>query len=263
MTDSGSPTPASEGSEHAARQRRFYESRAHRALQPHEGDYYVHKLASTLAVAVGIESHHRLLEVGAGFGRFTFALLEWCESVTVLDLSEQALGTVERERKARGIASDRIRSIRADLDAVSLEELGAAYDQVVGFFVLHHLEDVGASIGRLAQFVAPGGAIGFIEPNRWNPLYAAQVSCCPDMTWSEEKGVWRLSSRAVEDHFRQAGLEAQPVERFGFFPPQLINRFAWARRLETALERQRWLAPVLPFLSLSARAPAPADDPGR
>lgn len=265
MTDPESPrrAGAAQDSDHVARQRRFYGSRAHRALQPRVGDLYVSKLAAALVSALGIESHHRVLEVGAGFGRFTFALLEHCGSVTALDLSETALESLDAVRESRGIGVERCRTIHSDLDTVSADDLGAPYDFVLGFFVLHHLEDVGASIDRLARFAVPGGGIGFLEPNRWNPLYAVQVTCCPDMTWSEEKGVWRLSPRGVMQSYRQSGLEPQPVHYLGFFPPQLVNRFAWARRLEAMLERQAWLGGVLPFLILSARVPPRADDSSR
>ena len=254
-TENPPPAEAQKGSDHVARQRHFYDSRPHTALQPRAGDRYVDKLAARLVSTLGIESHHRVLEVGAGFGRFTFALLEHCGSVTALDLSGPALQALDRAREARGVEVERCRTVQTDLDAVSPGDLGAQHAFVVGFFVLHHLEDVAASLGRLAGFAAPGGALGFLEPNRWNPLYAAQVTCCPDMTWSEEKGVWQLSARGVAQSCRASGLEPQPVHRFGFFPPQLINRFAWARRLEARLERQAWLSGVLPFMILSARVP--------
>jgi SAM-dependent methyltransferase len=255
--DTPAPDRSREKSDHVARQRHFYESRPHRALQPRDGDLYVDKLVGTLAAHLRIQAHHRVLEVGAGFGRFTFALLERCASVTAVDLSEQALGALEGTRDARGIGAERCRAVRADLDSLDADEIGAPFDAVIGFFILHHLEDVEASLARLVRLAAPGGAIGFIEPNSWNPLYAVQVACCPDMTWGEEKGVWRLRAHAVERCFERCGVEPQPTHRFGCFPPQVVNRLAWARQLEDRLERQRWLAGVLPFLVLSARVPTP------
>jgi hypothetical protein len=97
--------------------------------------------------------------------------------------------------------------------------------------------------------------MAFVEPNRRNPLFLAQVACCADMSWAEEKGMFRLSARRVESAFDAAGLEPAPTRRFGFFPPQVVNRFAAARRLEARLEAARLLRPVLPFLLLGARRP--------
>jgi len=245
---------------HTARQREFYETRAHHALRPVEGDRYVQNLVDRLAAAAGIERHHRVLEVGAGFGRFTFGLLDHCASVTAVDLSAQAIEALERERDAREIAPDRVRLVRADIDRLDPAALGPPHDRVVGFFVLHHLADVGASLDRLVRLLTPGGTIAFLEPNRWNPVYLVQVACCPDMDWREEKGVWRLGAGAVTGHYRRNGLEPRPVERFGFFPPQLYNRSGRLRQVESWLERRRPLTPVLPFLLLAARLPDPALD---
>jgi len=253
----GAPT-----SEHVERQRDFYDSRPHRGLQPRGGDRYVEKLTATVVERLGIGPQHRVLEIGAGFGRFTFALLEHCSSVTALDLSQQALATLSAQCEERGVAPERCRTVHGDLDRVDLERVGA-HDFVLGFFVLHHLEDVSASLHRLGAFVSPGGALAFLEPNRWNPLYALQVACCPDMTWREERGVWTLNPRTVMQAYRGSGLAAQPVHRFGFFPPQLINRFEWARQLEHRLERQRWLSGVLPFQLLAGCAAAPDGDAAR
>ena len=248
-------------SRHTANQREFYETRMHPALCPREGDLYVENLVARLAAVAGVKRHHRVLEVGAGFGRFTFGLLEHCHSVTAIDLSSQGIAALERERELRGIERDRIRTVRADIDLLDRSELDAPYDAVVGFFVLHHLEDLGVSLDRLSSFVKPDGVVAFLEPNRWNPSYLAQVACCPDMSLREEKGVWRLAARDVERHFCRNGLDPIPLHRMGFFPPQLYNRSDRWRRLEAFLERQRVLLPVLPFLVMAARRPGSASDP--
>jgi hypothetical protein len=52
------------------------------------------------------------------------------------------------------------------------------------------------------------------------------------MTWREEQGMFQLSARAVESAYRRAGMDALPTGRFGFFPPQILNRFPWASTLE-------------------------------
>jgi SAM-dependent methyltransferase len=240
------------------RQRRFYDetARSHAHLQPAERDRYAAKLVRELAASVGMARSDRVLEVGAGFGRFTFALREHCGAVVALDLSQRALATLEAERDARGIPAAACATRCADLASLDARALGPPFRHVAGFFILHHLPDPAGAIRRLAGAVEPGGSLAFVEPNRRNPLFLAQVACCPDMTWAEEKGMFRLRARAVEDAFRAAGLDVLPTRRFGFFPPQIVNRFALAQRVESALERARVLEPVLPFLVLRARRPA-------
>jgi SAM-dependent methyltransferase len=245
-------------SDPAELQRRFYARGAHAHLQPRDGDFYAAKLVDVTARGMGLGPADRVLEVGAGFGRFSFALLERCASLVAADLSERALATLEETRASQGIATGRVATRCIDLSRFTPAELGERFRYVAGFFILHHLPDAADTIRRLAGVLAPGGVMAFVEPNRRNPLFLAQVACCPDMSWAEEKGMFRLSARAIEAAFRDAGLEALPTQRFGCFPPQLVNRFGWARALEAGVERARLFEPVLPFLLLRARATAAA-----
>lgn len=241
-------------SEHLERQRRFYGERPHEHLQAHGDDVYARKLAARLAEAADIRAHHRVLELGAGFGRFTFDLLEHCDSLVALDLSARALAFLEQTRDDRGIDPDRCRVHCADLSTVSKESVGE-FERIVGFFILHHLADFARAIESLTSLLAAEGRMGFLEPNRRNPLFVAQVVCCRDMTWREEKGMFQLSARGVESAYRRAGLHALPARTFGFFPPQILNRLSWAATLEERLERTALLRPMLPFLLVCARAP--------
>jgi len=211
--------------------------------------------AASLACGLGIGPRHRVLELGAGFGRFSFPLLEHCGSLVAVDLSPRVLASLARTRDERGIPESRCRVHCSDLDALDAEALGAPFDFVVGFFLLHHLSDFPRSIRALGTLLAPGGGMAFVEPNRRNPLFLAQVAACPDMTWREEKGMFALSASGVESAYRSAALERVETRRFGFFPPQILNNIAPARRFEHFLERRRSLRWVLPFLLLSARSP--------
>jgi len=89
--------------EHGERQRRFYETREHEHLQARGGDFYARKLAGALAGALGMGPHHRVLELGAGFGRFTFPLLEHCGSLTAVDLAARVADSLSATRDARRI----------------------------------------------------------------------------------------------------------------------------------------------------------------
>ncbi|HVN39124.1 MAG TPA: methyltransferase [Myxococcota bacterium] len=250
MTDAGEP------SAHAERQRRFYASRLHWHLRPDVRDFYARRVIARTVSAAGIGRGARVLEVGAGFGRFTFPLLDECAAVTALDFSARTLAELERVRDERHVPPPRCRTVCCDVRDVVRALPGERFDAVVGFFFLHHVDDLGGTLDALRGMLAPGAAIAFVEPNRWNPLFLAQVICCPDMSWREESGLYRLGARRVEAEFVRNGFEDVAAYRFGFFPPQLVNRSARVRRLENRLERLAVLRPVLPFLLLSARAPS-------
>ena len=95
--------------------------------------------------------------------------------------------------------------------------------------------------------------MAFVEPNRRNPLFLLQVMACADMTWAEEKGMFQLSKSGVESAYRDAGLEDVDTHPFGFFPPQVFDRFGTARSFERRVERLVVARPLLPFLLMSAR----------
>jgi SAM-dependent methyltransferase len=246
-------------SDHLASQRRFYGTGEHDHLRARGDDYYASKLAERMAKRMGIGAGHEVLELGAGFGRFTFHLLDHCRAVTAVDLSDRVLDSLERERVARGIGEDRCRVHCANADDLADGALKGRFDFVAGFFLLHHLPDFARTIGRLAPLLKPGGRIAFLEPNRRNPLYLVQLLACRDMTWKDEKGLYELNAEKVHAAYRDAGLRALEAESLGFFPPQILNRSDAAQRLETRIERVRSLHWVLPFLLLSAESPASGD----
>jgi len=242
-------------SDHVARQDRFYRDGAHTHLQARVDDPYAARITERLARSLDMKAEDRVLEVGAGFGRFTFPLLSYCASVVALDLSARTLETLERVRDERGIPEERCRPVCGDVDALDAGTVGAPFDHVVGFFFLHHLADHAATLRRLSHWVAPHGGMGFVEPNRRNPLFAMQVLICPDMSWREEQGMFRLTRPRVEAAYRAAGFDDIRSQTFGFFPPQIVNPLRAARRLEDRLEKLRPLHWILPFLLLSARRP--------
>ena len=95
--------------DHLAEQRAFYEDGAHEHLRPRHGDRYAARIVGELVRQAGIRPHDRVLELGAGFGRFTFPLLAHCRSVLAVDLSRRVLAALAAERDKRGVPADRWR----------------------------------------------------------------------------------------------------------------------------------------------------------
>jgi len=244
-----------ERARHVERQQAFYEQGEHRHLRPRESDFYADKLARRLARASRMRADDRVLEVGAGFGRFSFSLLKHCRELIALDLSPRALATLEANRESRGISRDRLRSVACDFYALEAARVGAPFDLVVGFFILHHLPDLRDALRRASALLEPGGRIAFLEPNRRNPLFLAQVLGCPDMHWREEKGLYRLGRRRLVEACEAAGLCEVRIDTFGFFPPAVLNRLPFTRRLEERLERPPWLRSFLPMRLVTGTRP--------
>jgi hypothetical protein len=88
----------------------------------------------------------------------------------------------------------------------------------------------------LAPLLRPGATLAFLEPNPYNPLYYAQVTLTPGMTWAGDGGIVRMRRPLVHGAFRAAGFVDTTLERFGLMPPQVMAR-PWGRRLEEIADR--------------------------
>jgi SAM-dependent methyltransferase len=236
-------------------QRRHYEQRAHRHLLPEEGGVYADNIVATLWDALGITGGHGI-EIGCGAGRFTLPFLRRCRTLEAVDLSARQLAVLAAELDRRGIERERCPLHEANIETLDGVLPAAAHDFLTGVFILHHLQDPEATVSRLCRLVRPGGRVAFLEPNRWNPLFFLQIMCCPDMTWKEERGLYALGGRRLRRILEGAGLADCRLATAGFFPPQILNRFAVALRVEHRLERWRLLRPVLPFVVVSGSVPA-------
>ncbi|MFB3776107.1 MAG: class I SAM-dependent methyltransferase [Bryobacteraceae bacterium] len=97
----------------------------------------------------------RILDVGCGTGILVPALLEaipQVECVIELDFALQML-----QQNARKFTDGRIGRVCAD--AMRLPAASGAFDLVVCFGILPHLEDRGAALAELLRVLRPGGAL--------------------------------------------------------------------------------------------------------
>jgi len=205
-------------------------------MAPTGSPYVWRHLDRLLGVARFSESA-RLLEVGAGLGRYTFPLLERGFAVTALDLSPVLLDKLRLEASGYDL-----RTVACDIADVA-EHVDERFSQAVGFFTLHHMYDLGLVMRKLARVLTPRARVAFCEPNAFNPLFYAQIVLTPSMTWRGDGGVTRMRPSIVLGAMEQAGFSEVGVERFGLFPPFLANRRLAGRleqRLDAALP-MRWL----------------------
>jgi SAM-dependent methyltransferase len=132
-----------------------------------------------------------LLDVGAGRGRFVAAARDAGWAATGIEPSERgvsAASSVYGVELARG----------------GIDDATGAYDTVVLWHVLEHLDDPDAALARLASLVAPGGTLLIGVPN----LASVQASIGRDR-W------FHLDLPRHRTHLTPAGLRAL-LERHGF-----------------------------------------------
>ncbi|WP_326701044.1 methyltransferase [Streptomyces sp. NBC_01754] len=104
----------------------------------------------------------RIVDLGAGTGTGTFALLERFPAarVTAVDSSPEMLARLTAAARDRGTA-ERVRTLRADAD----EALAGLTDTdlVWASASLHHLDDPGGTLAAIRSALRPGGLLAVAE----------------------------------------------------------------------------------------------------
>lgn len=230
---------------HNRQQLDYFGGRLKRTMVPRDTPYVRNHLRHALQAA-GVGRADRVLEIGCGMGRYTIPLARQGWRLEGTDLSPHLLQLL------REYAPDLDLPLHAcDITEPTFE---GPFDAVLGFFVLHHLGDLGGTFRAVRALLKPGGRAVFLEPNPWNPLFYVQILLWPNIRWEAERGILQMRPSVLDPLARAAGLEPLPVRRFGFLPPFLRNT-SWGGPWEERLERVPLLRPFLPFQLFVAEAP--------
>ena len=234
------PPTEREIEQRAAFQRQYFEGPPKATMVPRSTPYLERQLSRMIEVA-GLTPEMRILEVGCGMGRHLLPLLDRGFRIEGQDLSPVLL------ERAREYAGDRPDLVLHAGDILSPEPAWVgAFDAVIGFFVLHHLHDVGGCIGAMARLLRPGGRMAFIEPNPRNPLFHVQILITPRMSYSGERSLLKMRRNVVLKAMERAALETGPIHRFGFFP-RFVTNLRGGVWFEALMERVPFWRPLLPF----------------
>lgn len=231
--------------DHNAFQRQYFDT-IERARLRIGATPYVLAHVDRLVNAAGLAAGQRILEIGAGTGKFTLPLLDRGFDVVGNDLSPVLL---DKLMSAGG------KDILCG-DVLDLPQLaGERFERVIGFFVLHHLMDFDAVFRALAQVTQPGGSIAFCEPVAWNPLYYLQILLTPNMRFRGEPSITSMRPCVILPAMERAGFVDTRAQGYGYFPPALKNR-AWGARLEGWLDRRAVIPFPHAFQLFTARLPS-------
>lgn len=192
----------------------YAESEGHRYLDRIPDDPHHMAVVDAVLRAAGIGSGDRVVEIGAGRGRYTALLVSRGLEVVAIE-PDAALASALRRRFEGGGSVRVIEALFDDAAIDSSDPFGA----VIGFHVLHHLDP--ATLGCLDRALKARPSVGaaFLEPNPLNPLYPVQIALHPAMRFREERGLWR---RSVGDGSACSSLRV--VGNLGLLPPSLSRR---------------------------------------
>ncbi len=232
-------------------QDKFYdEAEKHTHLAYDPASTYAKDFTDHLQAALRLTGTDRVLEVGAGAGRFSLHLSPHCGSLVALDTSAALLDALSRQ----ALPGSTIEPVCASVFDIAQSFAPASFDAVCGFFILHHLPDHDRLFRLIRGVLKAGGRVAFIEPNRLNPSFLIQVAVSREMTWEAEKGMFTFSARRTAEVLRSAGFTEIRLHRFGFAPPQVLDRLPSLLPLQHGLERVPLLRRFLPFVLIVADA---------
>ena len=140
------------------------------------------------------------LDVGGGSGVFAVPLSQMGLAVTVVDVSADALATLQRRADEAGVA-DRITAVQGDADVLSEVVPVAGYDLVLCHSVLEVVDDAAATTATVAAALRPGGCASVLVANRAATVLARALGghlaeayralTDPAGRWSDTDGVRR------------------------------------------------------------------------
>lgn len=189
----------------------------------------VRRLVDFLGLAPGA----KVIELGAGSGRYTRLLLDAGLRVRAYE-PEPYLAAKLRD----ALAGEALDIAPEPLTPASL--VADDIDGLIGFHVLHHLD--GPALEQLRLTIAALEARerfagwAFMEPNPWSPLYHLQILTTPAMSYREERGIW------ANDYDAALGAGRGVCQGdIGFFPPRPALRGIAGRHAGfcSALDRRR------------------------
>jgi SAM-dependent methyltransferase len=105
-----------------------------------------------------------VLDCGGGSGTFAVPLAHAGASVTVIDISADALATLRLRAEEAGV-QESVRDISGDVERVAELVGGQQFDLVLAHGILDAVDDVGAAFAGIAAAVRPGGLLSLLVVN--------------------------------------------------------------------------------------------------
>lgn len=223
-----------------------YYTKKHGYLDPGDTNY-INSLVNRLISEGKIKKSHKILEIGCGKGRFSIPLLKRGYNLTCIDLSKELLSEFKKNI-SRGM---KVKILNGDFNKIA-QKLRGRFDFIIGFYILHHLDNLKISFGSMHTMLKKNGKIIFSENNPYNLMYYAQMLIERDITWKGEKGILNMRKSILFPILSSCGFQEISMRRHGFFPPIIVNTKLGAR-LDKMLEKIKVFYPCLPFQIIGAK----------
>lgn len=199
----------------------------------------------------------KVLDCGGGSGTFAVPIAQIGASVTVVDVSIDALATLRRRAEDAGVG-ERVHAVQGDVEALA-DSIGAAtFDLVLAHGILGAVDDVPAVLAAIARRVRPGGQLSVLVENPIAGVLARAMAGDLGAALQELRaltaGAGPLGPDAVRTLCAEQGLLVEAEHGIGVFGDLVPGRALDAPGAREELEQlESASAGHAPFRDIAAR----------
>jgi SAM-dependent methyltransferase len=160
-----------------------------------------------------IQAEERILEIGAGTGRYTLPMARRAGEVLAVDVSPRSLEILRQ--KAR---EEKVENIEAVLADITQFPVPGTFDVICSFSAFEYIQSLQPTVQELVSHLKPGGRLYFITSHRSLFRFFSQIGN------AMSQGLW-LHARTrsqITDMLHVLGMENVSVSTHGMKSP--INR---------------------------------------
>ena len=206
-----------------------------------------------------------VLDCGGGSGTFAVPLAQAGASVTVVDISADALATLSRRAQEAGVG-ERVTAVQGDVEVLGDALSGASFDLVLAHGILEAVDSVAPTFEAIAATVRPGGLLSVLVGNPVAGVLARALSGDVTGALAEFRGLnssGTVGPGAVHALVRASGLLVEQVHGVGVFAEFVPGAAADAPGAAEALAALETEASArAPFSDIAARVHVLARRPG-
>ena len=162
----------------------------------------------------------RVLDCGGGTGRFAVPLAEAGATVTVVDVSADALATLRRRAVEAGVA-ERVRPVQGDVESLRDVVDANAFDLVLAHGILEVVDPLTSAFDGIVATVRPGGLLSVLVANPAAAVLARAIAGDLEAAERELVDLDRVSARITIETVRRLcaehGLRVEAIHGVGVF----------------------------------------------
>lgn len=195
----------------------------------------------------GLSGKLKVLEIGAGTGRWTIPLLRRGFVVTATDISQKSLDVLLEKAQKLGLE----KKLTVVLSNFVNPRLKRKFDAIFCFCVMHHFDPQKRQVifSNIVKSLKKGGKIYILEPNPLNSLYYLIylkrwiLDEKGVNRWSTENGFLRSSIWKLKWDLRHLGLEKIENRWYSYLPSRFANYCPFVLKFNEVMNK-------IPFLGL-------------